>query len=190
MKRLKLLISVLLLSVATLTAQDYEYRVLATNKTSTMEKELNEAAASGYRFQNAIGGESAFGGKEVVAVMSRITGEGDERFRYRLLATSKTSTMQQELQSAAREGYVYRAQTVFETTFGGKEVVAILERDLEAPNRRAEYRLLATSRTATMDKELAQAGKLGFELLGLTVAETAFGGKELVAILSRDTDPD
>jgi hypothetical protein len=98
--------------------------------------------------------------------------------------------MQKELQTAGREGYVYRAQTVFETAFGGREVVAILERDSQdAPSAGIEYRLLATSRTATMDKELAQAGKDGFELLGLTVAETAFGGKELVAVLSRRGTP-
>ena len=36
-----------------------EYRVLATTKTSTMEKELNDAAEQGYRFQTVMGGETA-----------------------------------------------------------------------------------------------------------------------------------
>jgi hypothetical protein len=40
-----------------------EYRVLATNKTSTMEKELNDAADVGFRFQSVMGGETTFGGK-------------------------------------------------------------------------------------------------------------------------------
>jgi hypothetical protein len=176
----------MLLYVSPAAAQEFQYRLLATNKTSTMEKELNAAASSGFRFETAIGGESAFGGKEVVAVMKR-TGGDAERYHYKLLATNKTGTMQKELQSAAREGYIYRAQTVFETAFGGKEVVAILERDSESPVESVEYRLLATSRTSTMDKELADAGSQGFEVLGLTVAETAFGGKELLAILARFT---
>jgi hypothetical protein len=34
-----------------------------------------------------------------------------------------------------------------------------------------------------MQKELIEAGEAGFEFVGMTVAETAFGGKELVTIL-------
>jgi hypothetical protein len=74
-----------------------DYRVLATAKTSTMEKELNEGAEAGFRFQAVMGGDTAIGGSEVVAVMSR-TGASKGRFRYKLLATSKTSTMEKELQ--------------------------------------------------------------------------------------------
>jgi hypothetical protein len=47
-----------------------------------------------------MGGDTAIGGSEVVAVMSRI-GESKGRFGYKLLATSKTSTMEKELQEAA-----------------------------------------------------------------------------------------
>ena len=36
-----------------------DYRLLATNKTSTMVKELNEAAVAGYRFEQAMGGDTA-----------------------------------------------------------------------------------------------------------------------------------
>ena len=89
------------------------YRVLATSRTSTMEEELNQAAADGYRLDMIMGGETAFGGKEVVAIASRHSGPG--RFAYRLLATSKTSTMQSELHDAAAEGFHYRDQTVFDT---------------------------------------------------------------------------
>ncbi len=162
-----------------------QYRVLATMKTSTMEKELNEAADQGFRFQAVMGGETAFGGKEVVAVVSK-TAADVPRYAYRLLATSRTSTMQKELQDAADLGYEYRGQTVFKSAFGGNEVVCILERDRQAAaTRRFEYRLLATSRTGTMDKELGEAGTAGFQVLGLTVGKTALGGQELVAITSR-----
>jgi hypothetical protein len=171
-------------------AQDYEHRVLATNRTSTMEKELNENARSGFRLQSAMGGHRFFAGKEVAVVMSRRAGETKERYRYRLLATNKTSTMQRELQAAADDGYEYRAQTVFDTAFAGKEVVVILERDMENPTPRSEYLLLATTRTSTMDKELAEAGSKGFHVVGLTVAETAFGGNELIAILRKNSQPD
>lgn len=186
MTSLKLTVCALaFLFTSNLFAESYEYRVLATSRTATMEKELNEAAAAGFRFENAIGGESAYGGKEVVAVMKRAAGEAGKRFHYRLLATNKTSTMQQEIDSTAKDGYIYRAQTVFQTAFGGKEVVIIMERDTNRPERGLEYRLLSTNRTSTMDRELAAAGEDGFELVGITVAETAFGGKELVCVLKR-----
>jgi hypothetical protein len=161
-----------------------DYRVLATQKTSTMQKEMNDAAEAGYRFGGVMGGETSFGGAEVVVVMSRGNERG--RYHYRLLATNKTSTMQRELQEAGDAGYEYRGQTVFKSTFGGKEVVVILERNGDADrNDRYEYRLLATKKTGTLQKELGGAGEDGFEFVGLTVAETLVGGNEVVAILRR-----
>jgi hypothetical protein len=162
-----------------------DHRVLATSKTSTMEKELNEAAEAGFRFQAVMGGESAFGGKEVVVIMSRADRKAAGRFSYRLLATSKTSTMQKELQDAADAGYAYKGQTIFQSAFGGDEVVVILERDKDAVNRPLEYKLLATSKTSTLEKEVQQAGAVGYEIVGMTLSKTALGGKELVAILKR-----
>jgi hypothetical protein len=88
---------VVLVGLASAQAPGVEYRVLATSKTATMEKELNEAAESGFRFSTVMGGDTAFGGNEVVVVMSR-GGQPRGQYAYRLLATSKTSTMQKELQ--------------------------------------------------------------------------------------------
>ena len=56
-------------------AQKFDYRLLATMKTSTMEKELNQAGAEGYRFGGAMGGESAAGGKEVIVSSDRHAAE-------------------------------------------------------------------------------------------------------------------
>lgn len=164
-------------------AATYDYRVLATNRTSTMEKELNEAAEAGFQFSAVMGGETAVGGNEAVVVMAK--GKGAGRFAYRLLATNRTSTMEKELQEASDAGFEYRGQTVFKSTFGGEEVVCILERDKDAPARKTEYKLLATSRTSTLEKELREIGASGYEVLGMTVAKTAIGGKELVAIARR-----
>ncbi len=165
-----------------------EYRILATNRTSTMERELNEAAAEGFRLEAVMGGETAFGGSEVVAVVGRKA--PGARFRYRLLATLKTSTMQKELQNAAADGYHYRSQTVFDTAFGGKEVVVILERDGDSSPPPSEYLLLATKRTSTLQKELQEAAYQGFQVVGLTVSETALGGTETVAITRRPSAQD
>jgi hypothetical protein len=159
------------------------YRVLATNKTSTMQKEMQEAAAAGFRFGDVMGGDTAFGGSEVVIIMVR---DGSaSRFDYRLLATNKTSTMQKEMQEAGDAGFEYRGQTVFKSTFGGKEVVAILEKSPDAKVVSYEYRLLSTKKTSTMQKELSEAGDQGFDFVGMTVAKTLVGGDEVVAILRR-----
>jgi hypothetical protein len=161
-----------------------DYKLLATSKTSTLQRELNEAAELGFRFGAFMGGNTAFGGSEAVAVLTRHAG-AHGRYAYKLLATSKTSTMQRELQSASDDGYEFRAQSVFETAFGGKEVVLILERDKDAALVSFEYLLLATSKTSTMQKELSAAGRDGFDLVGMTVAATAMGGNEVVAITKR-----
>ena len=162
-----------------------EYQVLATSKTSTMEKEMNDYGKEGFYFVGAMGGETSVGGKEAVVLMERPkNGKGSGHFEYALLATNKTSTMQKEMNEAGAKGFLYRGQTVFESRFGGKEVVVFMEKsksneDLE------EYLLLATSRTGTMQKELAAAAADGYIYAGVNVAETAFGGKEVVTILRR-----
>jgi hypothetical protein len=181
-----LVVALLASSTAAVAAADtVEYRVLATNKTSTMEKEMQDAAAAGFRFGGTMGGETAFGGNEVVVVMTRIA-KAAPRYEYRLLATTKTSTMQRELQEAGTAGFEYKGQSVFSSMFGGKEVVVILERDREATSKdRWEYRLLATSKTSTMQRELSETGAQGFEFVGMTVGSTAMGGSELVTITRR-----
>ena len=182
-----LAVLVILAAALSLTAQDnrFDYRVLATSKTSTMEKEMNEAADAGFSFGAVMGGETAIGGHEVVLVMIKDpTKEGPRRV-YKLLATTKTSTMQKEMQQLGDEGFDYKGQTVFESTFGGREVVVIMERDSSRGAEKLQYKLLATTKTATMQKELREAGDAGFKLVGMTVAKTAFGGSELVSILKK-----
>ena len=168
-------------------APGYEYRVLATAKTSTMEKELNDGAEAGFRFQAVMGGDTA-GGSEVVVVMAR-RADVKAQVAYRLLATSKTSTMEMELRAAAEAGFEYRGQTVFKSAFGGQEVVCILERDASVGPTPSAYRLLATTKTSTLQKELQGAGAAGYLLMGMTVGKTAMGGSEVVAIMRRAEQP-
>ena len=164
-------------------AAEQDVRVLATAKTSTMEKEMNEAAEAGFRFAGVMGGDTAFGGSEVVVIMTRTSDR--PRLQYRLLATGKTSTMEKELQQAGDEGFEYRGQTVFKSTFGGKEVAVILERDKSVEPVAYRYRVLATSKTSTMEKELQQSTAAGYEFVGMTVGKTLIGGEEVVSILRK-----
>ena len=167
-------------------AQDrLAYKVLATSKTSTMEQEMRDAGVTGYRFVAVVGGETAIAGSEVVVLMEH-RNDDSTKYQYRLLATSKTSTLQKELQESADGGWVAVGQTVFSSAFGGDETVAILERDPERPRtERYEFRLVATSKTSTLQKELQAAAEDGFEAIALTVGKTAWGGSELVIITRR-----
>ena len=76
--------------------------------------------------------------------------------------------------------------TVFESAAGGKEVAVIMELD-SSRNKgpRSSYRLLATTRASTMERELQDAGAQGYALLGFTAGKTA-GGNEVIAILGKD----
>ena len=89
-----------------------------------MQDELNEAGAAGYRFRVTQGGETAFGGREAAVVMERDPEGG--RYRYILLATSRTGTMENELNEVPEEFDIV-GFTVFSSRFGGREAAAVLE---------------------------------------------------------------
>ena len=107
--------------------QPDKYLILATSSTGTMEEELNAAGARGYRVAGAQGGQTAFGGNEAVVIMS-LDHEG-RQFRYILLATSRTGTMQDELNEVPPE-YELVAMTVFRSTFRGDQAAAILAAEI------------------------------------------------------------
>ncbi len=180
------LFGALVLSPQTVVGQEaVNYKVLATSKTSTMQKEMQEAGESGYRFVAVMGGETAMGGNEVVILLENVDNDRT-RYEYRLLATSKTSTLQKELQQAADAGWQAVGQTVFSSAFGGQEAAAILQRNPDQPSAlRFEYKLIATSKTSTLAKELQEVVEQGFRAVGMTVGKTLMGGSELVVVTRR-----
>lgn len=184
MNRSVLVAALVLATAAPAFAQARVYKVLATNKTSTMQKEMQEAGQLGYRFVAVMGGETAVGAKEVVVLMEKDPA-GKGTYDYRLLATTKTSTLQKEMQEAGDSGFGVVGQTVFESMFGGKETAAIVERASGDTRIRYEYRLVATARTSTLERELQEAAADGFIAVDLTVGKTALGGSEVVVITRR-----
>lgn len=160
---------------------DQKYLLLATTRTSTMQKELDAAAAQGFRI---IAG-SPTSGAEMVILLERAA-EAPNTYKYKLLATNQTGTMQKELDAAAAEGYQLLARTMIakQQVFIGPEIVVVLEK---APQSTAhyQYRLLATSRTSTMQKEILQAIHDGFQIAGIAsrgehmvIMEKKTGGEE------------
>lgn len=82
-------------------AQAIEYRILATSKTSTMEKEMSEAGAAGFRFVDVMGGETAIGGQEVVVLMQK--GGDVDGFQALGMIVGKTAIGGSELVVIARK---------------------------------------------------------------------------------------
>ena len=150
--------------VAVESAPDLSERflLLATKKTKTMQKELDEAAAAGY--QILVGSPTS--GTEMALVLEKVATPPDN-YQYLLLATTKTSTMQKELDEAAR-GFRLLPNTMIskKRSFGGEEVVVVLEK---APNLATvyEYLLLATNRTSTLQTEMTEAVQDGYSVMGM-----------------------
>jgi hypothetical protein len=85
-------------------AQKYEYKLLATQRTGTMQKELTEMGAQGYQF---LGTSTGAGG--LVSVMEREVGESarGSQYEYKFLATTLEGTTQKELSEALAGGYKF-----------------------------------------------------------------------------------
>ena len=172
----------LLLPASAASQAERTYKVLATSKTSTMQKEMKDAGQLGFRFVAVMGGETAVGGSEVVVLMEKAAND-QTKYDYQLLATSRTSTLQKELQASANEGWEAVGQTVFASLFGGDETVGILERSTETPSTiKYDYKLIATSKTSTLEREVQRAAEQGYQAVAMTVGKTALGGPEIVVI--------
>ena len=139
------------------------YVLLSTMKTSTMQKELNLAAAAGYRIITASGTSG-----QTMALLLESVAEPPDTYEFQLLATRKTSTMQKELDVAAAQGFRLLPETMMQKDqmFGGMEIVMVLER-APGSSQHSEYLLLATTKTSTMQKEIAQALEDGYKIIGM-----------------------
>ena len=150
---------------------DQRYLLLAAERTATVQQEIDQAAALGFRILAG----SPTSGSEMVLFLERVA-QPPDTYTYRIVATTSTGTFQKELAAAAQEGFRLLPSTIVAKTSsagrflnGGRlatEVVGVLERAPKS-NTRYEYRLLATNRTATLQKEVSDAATVGFALIGM-----------------------
>lgn len=155
----------------------YEYKVLATNRIGTLKKEFEAAAAEGYEFRG-ITTESKvvpFTYPETIVIMERLVGESKRRFDYKFVSTQREKTTQKELDAAVNEGYVPIELAIGQDTntasilFGSGSntyITIILSRDTANPGAemgKREYRFLQTTKVKTMEKEMNQLAKEGFQ---------------------------
>jgi len=142
---------------------DLQYKLLATTKTSTMQKELDETSAKGYRI--LVGSPTS--GTEMAIFLSR-EATSDAPYKYKLLATTRTGTMQKELNDAAANGFRLLPRTMIAKAqlLGGVEIVVILEKP-PVVEKQYDYKLLATTLTGTLQKEVTEAEKAGYVIIGM-----------------------
>ena len=161
------------------------YLLLDTRKISSLRKELEQAAAAGYRIVNAPGGT-----RTLLLEKEISSPEGRE---YLLLANHRMSAMQTELNAAAAKGFRLLPRTVAEqrrrsggsrwSGFGLTDLVldtvtdelnaraklpvlAVVERNTGAKTR-YDYLVLDTLRRSTLQRELTEASKQGYEAVAL-----------------------
>jgi hypothetical protein len=151
------------------------FLLLATTKTKTMQQELNQAAAAGYRI--LVGSRTS--STEIALILEKVA-TPPNTYEYYLLATTRTSTMEKELNEQAAKGFRLLPRTMAqkEQVFGPLEILMVMEK---APGSQPHYRyrLLATTRTGTLQKEMSQAVDEGYELVGLVSRD------EHIAILEK-----
>jgi hypothetical protein len=136
--------------------------LLAAASTATLQKELDQAGALGFRV--TLG--TTRGSSEIVLVLERDV-RSTEKLQYKLIATNATNTFQKEISDAAGQGFRAISRTFLNKPSGlSDQVVVVMER---SPNttKRYEYKLLAANQTSTLESEWVVAMSQGYKAVGM-----------------------
>jgi hypothetical protein len=141
---------------------DQRYLILSTKRISTMEKELVLAAAEGFRVLTG----SPTSSLEMALFLERVA-SAEQPYDYRILATSRSKTMEKELNNMGRENFRALPQTFISKEGMFKlEILVVMERPPE-PRYSYEYRVVDAVRTPTLQREIGAALKDGFSLIAM-----------------------
>ena len=146
------LLSLAPMAEAQVAAPDYVF--LDTEQTSTLQRELQEAANNEYRL---VPGHGSWGRQTVI--LEKVL--DPEPVEYLLLATAQTATLRDEIAEAATRGY--RLACVIGTN---GEAIVVMQRAPGQADPTHEYVVLGTKRVGTMEEEFLAAATDGFELVG------------------------
>jgi len=137
---------------------DQTYLVLSTKRIQTMEKELDEAAAKGFRVLYGAPTEQW----DMAILLKRVQETGQAPYGYKVLATSRNKTMQKELNEVAKQGYRLLPRTIiFKQGFFTAEMVMLMEREPKL-GRSYEYKLVSASKETKLHKKIDEAVAQGF----------------------------
>ena len=155
--------------IGTAAVHNRQTLTMETRRSSTMEKELNEVAAEGFRILSASTpvavGDSLIGGEVSVTLEKRA--EPPATFEYLVRSTIRISTMEKELNKAAADGFRMLPGTVLlkQGTLGMIELIIIMEKSPD-PEPLFEYQMLSTSRESTLEREILEAMTRGYGIAG------------------------
>lgn len=142
------------------------YLLLAASKTSTLQKELAEAAAKGYRIRSgtATGLEGAVGGEGMLLLEKSPSGEVTPK--YLLVADKNIKKLQAELNEAGSQGFRLLPLTIIakpHNFWGGQsiEVVGVMEKTPGAAST-FEYLVLEDKELERMREPMAKAAENGY----------------------------
>ena len=137
---------------------DQTYLVLSTKRIKTMEKELDEAAAKGFRVMYGAPTQQW----DMALLLHRVQEPGDTPYSYKLLATMRNKTMEKELNEVARQGYRLLPRTVtYKQGFLTAELVMLMEREPKS-NKSYEYKLITAGKETKLHKKIDEAVAQGF----------------------------
>jgi hypothetical protein len=156
-----------------------QFKLIATNQSSTLQKELSDHAARGYRVR------FASAAKETLLLLEKPP-DAKDNVEYLVVSTTKSDTLQKELNDAAQRGFRLLPRTITAVQkrllLGrpyGYEIGAIMEK-VSVPGSEVEYLVLGAARSATLAKELSAAAVQGYGVVRLKPAY-----EETVIVLER-----
>ncbi|MEP6901238.1 MAG: hypothetical protein ABJA66_05780 [Actinomycetota bacterium] len=137
---------------------DQSYLVLSTKRIQTMEKELDEVAAKGFRVLYGAPTQQF----DMSILLKRVENPTSEPYRYKVLATSRVSTMEKEMNDLAKQGYQLLPRTIiFKQGFVTAELVMLMERTPKS-NKTYEYKLVQGRTEVKIHKDIDEVGAQGF----------------------------
>jgi len=152
--------------------------LLHANRTGTLEKEIQDAVAKGYRVVGLGSDDSGH-----AAVLQRAVGQSNATAA--LVAASAQDTLQKELSERAAAGYRIAQSSSW------KETVLSLEQREEVP--KVDYKVISATKSSTLEQEVNAAAAQGYRYTPGTLHGVQKGaipmlgrvGTEYVAVLEK-----
>jgi len=136
---------------------DQNYLILSTKRIQTMERELDEAAAKGFRV--------LYGAPTVtydMALFLQRMENPEKPYTYKILATSRNKTMEKELNELAAKGFRLLPRTIiFKQGLLIAEMVTVMEREFDSKVA-YEYKLVDARKEVKLQAKIDSARAEGF----------------------------
>lgn len=137
---------------------DESFIILSTKRIQTMEKELAEAANKGFHVLYGAPTNQV----DMALLMQKNTPIDRPAFQYKILATSRISTMEKELNEAGQAGYKLLPRTIiFKQGFLTAELLMVVERDPQS-DLSYQYDLVEASKEVNLHKKIDEAMSKGY----------------------------